>query len=195
MIKKVSLFLLSCFALLFMPTFANDKAAPATSLSNDTPENFLNRIVQTSNSNFKSQKTQLDDVSAASSWASGKYKITSTLGNISTQIEPYLQWITFIGMTAGVILLARNGFKLVTNSSGMVDGGDLKTVKGNIQNIRLTSQLFLFQIVFISYVISDELEKYKKDFVFKNKKNKSDLGNGNSPFDADFSYRSQDYST
>ena len=43
--------------------------------------------------------------------------------------------------------------------------------------------------------ISDELEKYKKDFVFKNKKNKSDLGNGNSPFDASFSYRSQDYST
>ena len=134
MIKKVSLFLLSCFALLFMPTFANDKGASATSLSNDTPENFLNRIVQTSNSNFKSQKTQLDDVSAASSF-SGKYKITSTLENISTQIEPYLQWITFIGMTAGVILLARNGFKLVTNSSGMVDGGDLKTVKGNIQNI------------------------------------------------------------
>ena len=69
MIKKVSLFLLSCFALLFMPTFANDKGASATSLSNDTPENFLNRIVQTSNSNFKSQKTQLDDVSATSTWA------------------------------------------------------------------------------------------------------------------------------
>ena len=153
MIKKVSLFLLSCFALLFMPTFANDKATPATSLSNDTPENFLNRIVQTSNSNFKSQKTQLDDVSAASSWASGKYKITSTLGNISTQIEPYLQWITFIGMTAGVILLARNGFKLVTNSSGMVDGGDLKTVKGNIQNIIIGIVILTWFVVIIKIIV------------------------------------------
>lgn len=153
MIKKVSLFLLSCFALLFMPTFANDKAAPATSLSNDTPENFLNRIVQTSNSNFKSQKTQLDDVSAASNWASGKYKITSTLGNISTQIESYLQWITFIGMTAGVILLARNGFKLVTNSSGMVDGGDLKTVKGNIQNIIIGIVILTWFVVIIKIIV------------------------------------------
>ena len=152
MIKKVSLFLLSCFALLFMPTFANDKAAPATSLSNDTPENFLNRIVQTSNSNFKSQKTQLDDVSAASSF-SGKYKITSTLENISTQIEPYLQWITFIGMTAGVILLARNGFKLVTNSSGMVDGGDLKTVKGNIQNIIIGIVILTWFVVIIKIIV------------------------------------------
>ena len=152
MIKKVSLFLLSCFALLFMPTFANDKVIPATSLSNDTPENFLNRIVQTSNSNFKSQKTQLDDVSAASSF-SGKYKITSTLENISTQIEPYLQWITFIGMTAGVILLARNGFKLVTNSSGMVDGGDLKTVKGNIQNIVIGIVLLTWFVVIIKIIV------------------------------------------
>lgn len=152
MIKKVSLFLLSCFALLFMPTFANDKAAPATSLSNDTPENFLNRIVQTSNSNFKSQKTQLDDVSAASSF-SGKYKITSTLENISTQIEPYLQWITFIGMTAGVILLARNGFKLVTNSSGMVGGGDLKTVKGNIQNIVIGIVILTWFVVIIKIIV------------------------------------------
>ena len=153
MIKKVSLFLLSCFALLFMPTFANDKVTPATSLSNDTPENFLNRIVQTSNSNFKSQKTQLDDISAVSSWASGKYKITSTLGNISTQIEPYLQWITFIGMTAGVILLARNGFKLVTNSSGMVDGGDLKTVKGNIQNIIIGIVILTWFVVIIKIIV------------------------------------------
>lgn len=153
MIKKVSLFLLSCFALLFMPTFANDKAAPATSLSNDTPENFLNRIVQTSNSNFKSQKTQLDDVSRVSSWASSKYQITSTLGNISTQIEPYLQWITFIGMTAGVILLARNGFKLVTNSSGMVDGGDLKTVKGNIQNIIIGIVILTWFVVIIKIIV------------------------------------------
>ena len=152
MIKKVSLFLLSCFALLFMPTFANDKGASATSLSNDTPENFLNRIVQTSNSNFKSQKTQLDDVSAASSF-SGKYKITSTLENISTQIEPYLQWITFIGMTAGVILLARNGFKLVTNSSGMVDGGDLKTVKGNIQNIVIGIVILTWFVVIIKIIV------------------------------------------
>ena len=132
MIKKISLFWLSCFALLFMPTFANDKAAPATSLSNDTPENFLNRIVQTSNSNFKSQKTQLDDVSAASSWASGKYKITSTLGNISTQIEPYLQWITFIGM---------------------VDGGDLKTVKGNIQNIVIGIVILTWFVVIIKIIV------------------------------------------
>lgn len=152
MIKKVSLFLLSCFALLFMPTFANDKGTSATSLSNDTPENFLNRIVQTSNSNFKSQKTQLDDVSAASSF-SGKYKITSTLENISTQIEPYLQWITFIGMTAGVILLARNGFKLVTNSSGMVDGGDLKTVKGNIQNIVIGIVILTWFVVIIKIIV------------------------------------------
>lgn len=152
MIKKVSLFLLSCFALSLVPTFASNQAASATSLANDTPENFLNRIVQTSNSNFKSQKTQLDDVSAKSSWASGKYKITATLGNISTQIEPYLQWISFIGLTTAVILLMRNGFKLVTNSSGMVDGGDIKTVKGNIKNI-LTGVVILTGFVVIIKIV------------------------------------------
>lgn len=65
MIKKVILFIFSLFALSTMQTFASSSAS---SLSNDTPENFLNRIVQTSNSNFKSQQTQLDDVSATSTW-------------------------------------------------------------------------------------------------------------------------------
>lgn len=101
----------------------------ASSLSTDTPEAFLDRIVKTSNSNFKTQKTQLDDVSHRSSRGSATYKITGTLGNISEQIEPYLQWLTFVGLTAAVILLMWNGFKLVTGSSGLVDGGDLKTVK------------------------------------------------------------------
>lgn len=153
MIKKVSLFLLSYFALSLVTTFASNQAASATSLANDTPENFLDRIVQTSNSNFKSQKTQLDDVSAKSSWASGKYKITATLGNISTQIEPYLQWISFIGLTTAVILLMRNGFKLVTNSSGMVDGGDIKTVKGNIKNILTGVVILTWFVVIIKIVV------------------------------------------
>lgn len=122
-------------------------------LSNSTPEAFLDRIVQTSNSNFRSQKTQLDDVSAKSSWNPGsKYKITGTLGNIAQQIEPYLQWLTFIGLSSAVILLMRNGFKLVTGSSGLVDGGDMKTVKGNIQSI-LTGIIILTWFVAIIRII------------------------------------------
>ena len=151
MIKKVLLFIFSLFAISTMQTFASSSAA---SLSNDTPENFLNRIVQTSNSNFKSQKTQLDDVSATSTWAPwSKYKITSTLGNISMQIEPYLQWLTFIGLTGAVILLMRNGFKLVTNSSGMVDGWDIKTVKENIQNIIIGVVILTWFVAIIKIVV------------------------------------------
>lgn len=151
MIKKVILFIFSLFALSTMQTFASSSAS---SLSNDTPENFLNRIVQTSNSNFKSQQTQLDDVSATSTWGTwDKYKITSTLGNISGQIEPYLQWLTFIGLTGAVILLMRNGFKLVTNSSGMVDGWDIKTVKGNIQNIIIGVVILTWFVAIIKIVV------------------------------------------
>lgn len=151
MIKKVLLFIFSLFAISTMQTFASSSAA---SLSNDTPENFLNRIVQTSNSNFKSQQTQLDDVSATSTWGTwDKYKITSTLGNISGQIEPYLQWLTFIGLTGAVILLMRNGFKLVTNSSGMVDGWDIKTVKGNIQNIIIGVVILTWFVAIIKIVV------------------------------------------
>lgn len=56
----------------------------------------------------------------------------------------------YIGLTGATILLIWNGFRLVTNSA--MSGGDMKTVKGNIQTILIgvlimTSFLVLIKLV------------------------------------------------
>lgn len=81
-------------------------------------------------------------------------KITGTLGNIVAQIEPYLQWITFLGLTTAVILLTRNGFKLVMHSSGMLEGGDPKTVKENIKTILIGVLILTGFIVIIKLIMA-----------------------------------------
>lgn len=101
------------------------------------PLDIVEGIVNQAQGSFEIQNTKLNNVNAKSSSIShgGKYKITGTLDRIRNNIQPYLQWMVFLGLTLAVILLIWNGFHLVTNSA--IGGGDPKTAKENIKNIIL----------------------------------------------------------
>lgn len=103
-----------------------------------TPTDVLNHIVDHANKNpaTRVQHTKFDAINNNTASPGGaKFKITATLAWIKANINHYLQWIIFLGLTGATILLIRNGFRLVTNSA--TSGWDLKTVKTNIKNIMI----------------------------------------------------------
>jgi len=63
-------------------------------------------------------------------------------------IFPYIQWIVFIGLSIGAIMLIWNGFKLVTQS---VSGDKVAEIKKDIQSVLigvviLTSFLIIIRL-------------------------------------------------
>lgn len=104
---------------------------------NGRPLDIIEHIVDEAQGPFEIQNTKLNNINAKSSMIShaGKYKIAGTLDRIRVNIQPYLQWLVFLGLTIAVILLIWNGFLLVTNSA--IGRGDPKTAKENIKNIVL----------------------------------------------------------
>lgn len=116
----------------------------------NSPEEIAATIVDKANEDIRVQDTKFDKITNKQ-WAYGKnYQITNTLERIRKNIQPYLQWMLYIGLIGATILLIWNGFRLVTNS--VISWGDMKTVKGNIQTILvgvliMTSFLILIKLV------------------------------------------------
>lgn len=115
----------------------------------NSPEEITATIADRANEDLKIQDTKFDKINNKGSYGKN-YQITNTLERIRKNIQPYLQWMLYIGLTGATILLIWNGFKLVTNS--VMSGGDMKTVKGNIQTILIgviimTSFLVLIKLV------------------------------------------------
>lgn len=115
----------------------------------NSPEEVVATIADRANEDLKIQETKFDKIH--NKWSYGKnYQMTNTLEWIRKNIQPYLQWIIYIGLAGATILLIWNGFRLVTNSA--IKWGDIKTVKWNIQSILLgvlimTSFLIIIKIV------------------------------------------------
>lgn len=116
----------------------------------NSPEEIAATIADKANEDIRVQDTKFDKITNKQ-WAYGKnYQITNTLERIRKNIQPYLQWMLYIGLIGATILLIWNGFRLVTNS--VISWGDMKTVKGNIQTILvgvliMTSFLILIKLV------------------------------------------------
>lgn len=80
------------------------------------------------------------------------FQITNTLDWITKNVQPYLQWMLYIGLVMATILLIWNGFRLVTNSTA--SGSDMKVVKGNIQNILIGVLIMTGFVVILKIVMA-----------------------------------------
>jgi len=97
------------------------------------PIQILDNVVSDANEDYKIQQTALDSVNDKQ-WAyASQYKIANTLDRFRNNINPYLQWAVYIGLSIAVILLIYNGFLMVTNAAHKE--GETAKVKKNIINI------------------------------------------------------------
>ncbi len=117
---------------------------------NNSPEEIVATIVDKANEENKIQETKLDKINNRGSF--GTYQITNTLEWITKNVQPYIQWILYIGLVGATILLIWNGFRLVTNSA--TSGGDMKTVKENIKNIMIGVIIMTGFLVIIKLVMA-----------------------------------------
>lgn len=101
----------------------------------DDPIKILDNVVGEANEEYKIQQTALDNATDKA-WAyASQYKIANTLDRFRNNINPYLQWAVYIGLSVAVILLIYNGFLMVTNAAHKE--GDTTKIKKNIINIAI----------------------------------------------------------
>lgn len=99
----------------------------------ENPIQILDNVVSEANDEYKIQQTALDQATDKQ-WAyASPYKIANTLDWFRNNINPYLQWAVYIGLSIAVILLIYNGFLMVTNS--IHKEGEAAKIKKNIINI------------------------------------------------------------
>lgn len=97
------------------------------------PIRILDAVVGEANEEYQIQQTSLDDATSTQ-WAyASQYKIANTLDRFRNNINPYLQWTVYIGLSIAVILLIYNGFLMVTNV--VHKQWDISKIKTNIINI------------------------------------------------------------
>ncbi|PZM87255.1 MAG: hypothetical protein DLD55_02305 [candidate division SR1 bacterium] len=116
----------------------------------NSPTEIAASVVDKANEKHKIQETKFNKINNKGSH--GEYQITNTLERITKNIQPYIQWILYIGLVGATILLIWNGFRLVTNSS--IGGGDIKTVKENIKSILIGVLIMSGFLVIIKLVMA-----------------------------------------
>ncbi len=99
----------------------------------NNPIQILDTVVGEANDEYKIQQTALDNATDKQ-WAyASQYKIANTLDRFRNNINPYLQWAVYIGLSVAVILLIYNGLLMVTNA--VHKEGEIAKIKKNIINI------------------------------------------------------------
>jgi hypothetical protein len=113
--KKTSLSLLLVFAFVFS-SFGFAQQTTTWWNYGDNPIQILDKVVENANQDYQIQQTALN-WATDTQWAyQSQYKIANTLDRFRNNINPYLQWAVYIGLTVAVILLIYNGFLMVTNA-------------------------------------------------------------------------------
>lgn len=116
----------------------------------DDPMVILDTVVDKANQEYKIQQTALDGITDKQWSYQSQYKIANTLDYLKNNINPYIQWAIYIGLSAAVILLIYNGFLMVTNS--VHKQWDMSKVKKSITYIvigvlLLTGFYFIMKLV------------------------------------------------
>ncbi|HMS90865.1 MAG TPA: hypothetical protein PKC87_01465, partial [Candidatus Absconditabacterales bacterium] len=101
----------------------------------ENPIQILDNVVSEANDEYKIQQTALDSATDKQGAYASTYKIANTLDWLRNNINPYLQWAVYIGLSIAVILLIYNGFLMVTNS--IHKEGETAKIKKNIINIAI----------------------------------------------------------
>lgn len=121
----------------FLPvaTLAGGNTTPSRWDANTSASEIFDKVVGDANLwKNTSQETALDDVSAdyKNWWFASKYRIANTLGSISNNISPYLQWLLYAWITIATILIIITGIQLVTSPQSSYD---TKKAISKIKNI------------------------------------------------------------
>lgn len=106
-------------------------------------------------------ETRLDDNLNTNSQAFGSTnRITNTLDQLRENLDPFVQWMVFIGLAFAVILIIWNAFGLST-SGVMGNDAVAKDIKGRIYNIIqwvviITAAFFIIRLLLsaISYILN-----------------------------------------
>lgn len=105
--------------------------------------------------------TRLDDNLYTGSTKFGETnRIANTLDQVRENLDPFVQWMVFIGLTFAVILIIRNAFGLST--SGVTgDDSASKDIKSKMYNIIkgvviITAAFFIVKLLLsaISYILN-----------------------------------------
>ncbi|MFA6256073.1 MAG: hypothetical protein WC606_02710 [Candidatus Absconditabacterales bacterium] len=99
------------------------------------PIQILDTVVSEANDEYKIQQTALDAATDKQGAYTSQYKIANTLDRFRNNINPYLQWAVYIGLSVAVILLIYNGLLMVTNA--IHKEGEAAKIKKNIINIAI----------------------------------------------------------
>lgn len=113
--KIILAFIIFCSALPLMSFAQSDNSSRGKYWGN--PIQILDTVVSNANDAawYQIQQTSLDSATDKQ-WAyASPYKIANTLDWLRNNINPYLQWAVYIGLSIAVILLIYNGFLMVTN--------------------------------------------------------------------------------
>ncbi len=141
--KKVILVIMALCYLLPLMSFA---ASENRSKYGGNPIQILDNVVSEANDDYSIQQTSLDKATATQ-WAySSQYKIANTLDRLRQNINPYIQYTVYIGLSVAVILLIYNGLLMVTNA--VHKEWETAKIKKNIINI-LIGVLILTGFYFI----------------------------------------------
>ncbi|MFZ2151416.1 MAG: hypothetical protein WAZ12_00995 [Candidatus Absconditicoccaceae bacterium] len=99
------------------------------------PTAILDTVVSKANQDYEIQETALDGITNDQGGYAKEYKIANTLEYFKNNIQPYIQWAVYVGLTCAVILLIYNGFLMVTGS--IHKEGDSDKIKKNVTNIAI----------------------------------------------------------
>ncbi len=98
-----------------------------------TPIQILDTVKDNANSEkgYEIHETALDP--AVKNVPNSEHPILKTLERVSERLHFYLQWIMYVGLALGTILLIFNGFMMVTHA--IHNSWDLSTIKKNVTKI------------------------------------------------------------
>lgn len=116
-----------------IPLFNITESSSRESSYGSDPIQILDKVVGEANEDYEIQETMLDKATSTQ-WAyASQYKIANTLDWFRQNINPYLQWAVYIGLSIAVILLIYNGLLMVTNA--VHKEWETAKIKKNIINI------------------------------------------------------------
>lgn len=124
-----------------------------------SPEEILQKVKSNADPTHMIE-TRLDDnlnTNSQAFWSTNR--ISNTLDQVKQNLDPFVQWMVFIGLTFAVILIIRNAFGLST--SGVTgDEGAAKDIKAKIYNIAkgvviITAGFFIIRLLLsaITYIL------------------------------------------
>jgi len=119
----------------------------------DDPDRILDNVVaEVSEGAENAQDTELNRVNRVEWWYPARFTISNTLDSLRTRLNPYLQWLVYIGLAAATIFIIYNWFLLVTwslHTSGEWSAVQKKLINVIIWVLLLTGFYFVIRLLVI----------------------------------------------